>query len=91
MFVRPVVKIHFAAFVVPQETLDIRGDLAALGQLHDKFVREIAVQQAGEMVQAAVHVGDLVQGDGVGLRQTFYLAAFPIGGEIGVLHERGCA
>ena len=72
-----------------EEALDICGDLAALFQLDDQLVREITVQQTCQMIQAAVDLGDLIRRDGAGLGEAFRLAALAVGGEVGVLHERG--
>ena len=87
--VRPVVEVHQAALVMTEEALDICGDLAALFQLDDQLVREITVQQTCQMIQAAVDLGDLIRRDGAGLGEAFRLAALAVGGEVGVLHERG--
>ncbi len=72
-----------------EEALNIRRDLAALFQLDDQLVREIAVQQTCQMIQAAVDIGDLIGSDGIRLGQAFGLAALAVSGEVGVLHQGG--
>ena len=87
--IRPVMEVHQAALVVTEEALNVGGNLAALFQLDDQLVREVAVEQAGQVIQSAVNLGDLVRGDGAGLGEALSLAALAVGGKVGVLHQRG--
>ena len=82
-------EVHQAALVVTEETLNVGGNLAALFQLDDQLVREVTVEQAGQVIQSAVNLGDLVRGDGAGLGEALSLAALAVGGKVGVLHQRG--
>ena len=85
----PVVEVHQAVFVVSEKSLNICGYLAFFGKCGDQLVGKIAVQQTGQMIQAAVHIGDLIGSDCIRLCQAFGLAAFAVGGEVGVLHQGG--
>ena len=89
-FLLPVVEGHgMVGLDAPQETLGVHGDLALLRRRREHGTVEVAPDQARELPDPGLHVGQVLGAEGIAHAQGRALPAVHIGGEVLVADGAG--